>query len=197
MLAMWWEQDPAGKERRERTSLAWMYVFLNIDPVQKKILKSMLLRFTTLSYPKRFSRACWNRNLLLRSHRSWFDRRALVNVASHDRGSCTRGPSRSRSRAETLSCQQSKRLALLHGSFMILHLFCVMCRESYPPWGKLVWRELSIMSFTRASSHISPDDIFGPRYPDLCVCAQFFLHSSTVQPSPGFLSKVPWVLFPM
>lgn len=173
MLAVWWQQDTTGKERRERTSLAWIYVFLNIDPVQEKMLKCMSLRFTTLFYPTRLSQALWNRNLLLRCHRSWFDRRSLVNVASHDHESgaftftC--------SRAETLSCQHSNRLAVLHGSFMTLHLFSIMCRESNPPWGKLVWRELSIMSFKGASSHISPDDIWAPLpwpqcsiFPSLC-----------------------------
>lgn len=34
-----------------------------------------------------------------------------------------------------------------HGIFMALHLFRITYRESYPPRGKLVWRELSIMLF--------------------------------------------------
>lgn len=80
-----------------------------------------------------------------------------------------------------------------HGSFMTLHLVRITYRESYPPWGKSVRRELSIMSFEGHLPIFLPV-IYGPHYPDLCVCPRG-LFSFPVR--LDFLGHVPEVLFPM
>lgn len=134
MLAKWREQ-----EKKEENELLWhnSTCFLILTWRRKKCSSACRLISQHSLYPNSFGQALWNRNLCLRSHRSCFDRGSLLNVANDDRESCTRGPSRFASRAtlhihifqkaETLSCQHSNRLPLLH---LMDHLWLYICFAS-------------------------------------------------------------------
>lgn len=196
MLPKWREQ-----EKKEENGLLWhkSTCFSILTWPRKKCSSACRLISQHSLYPNSFGQALWNRNLCLRSHRSCFDRGSLLNVANDDRESCTRGPSRFASRATLhihifqsrnpqLSTFKPSSSSSSHGSFMTLHLFRITYRESYPPWGKLVWRELSIMLYKRASSHISPGVSWAPLPWPLHMCSVFpsLLGWASSEKFPGF-----------
>lgn len=156
MLAKWPEQI-----KKEENELLWhRSVFLNVDlGREKKCWSACHLVSQHCLHPNSFGQALWNRSRWRRLHRSCFDRCSLVN-ANGEHGSSTQALSRfdarpifhihifqNRKKKPQLSTFKLSSSSSSHGIFMALHLFRIMYRESYPPRGKLVWRELSIMSF--------------------------------------------------
>lgn len=78
--------------------------------------------------------------------------------------------------------------------FMSPHLFRIMYRESYPPRGKLVRRELSIMSFGGHFPYFSHRYLGPSTRPLRLLAGHEEEFSFTVR--LDFLRKVCWVCFP-